>query len=86
MSSAYHFLVNHGFYDALVWSFTGGTVAFIFARRPIRTLLGLLGLHAYHQAQIADRLDTDTPGGITDLIDVLQRDEPPYKAMNRDPR
>ena len=59
---------------ALIYSVIGGLVAWAFAHRPLR-----------RQRQIADRLDTETPGGITDVVRAIEDAGPPPTVPTRHP-
>lgn len=64
VASVGHWLVAHGIYQDLVnWSvgFIMGSVLLVWVRRGIRRL--------------SDLLDTTTPGGLTDLVEAVERSE-----------
>lgn len=73
--------------DALIYATIGGavgaTITWLVARHPLRQLLELLGIHAVHQHQIADALDTDTPGGLTDVLEAIEAVEPHPRPSTR---
>jgi hypothetical protein len=73
-------LAAHGLWQAVIYStcgaLIGGTVARVFAARPLRRLEQLIAAHLTHAARTADRLDTTTPGGLSDLLQALNQEQP----------
>ena len=61
-----HWLVANGLYKDILATSIAAVVARLAAWRPLRD-------HARRQDRIADLLDTDSPGGLTDLLDELKK-------------
>lgn len=81
----WHFLTTHGFYDAVVSATVSTTIGVLIARglawRLTSRALKLLRERVQHEKQIADLLNTATPGGLTDVVKQLERDEPPKSPL-----
>jgi hypothetical protein len=69
-------------WDAAVWCSVAGLIASVFAWRPLHRLFGLLHQHAEDQRQIADLLNTDTEGGITEVVDAIRDASPSQESLS----
>jgi len=65
MSAIWHALIANGLYRDLLAASVGVVVTHLFAWRPLRA-------HKKRQEKIIGLLRTDTPGGLSDIVDAVK--------------
>ena len=70
MSEAYRWLVEAGLWRDLLAASVGVAVGHVFAWRPLRKIARQ---HAEQQAKIADLLNTDSPGGLAEVVREIRK-------------
>ena len=66
--AAYHWLVTNGLWRSVIGWSVGGTLGYLLGRAPWHK-------HRQSQLKIEDALDTDTPGGLTVIKDMLKEQQ-----------
>ena len=65
--------------DSAVRSTVSWTIGFVMGVLVMGNVKRLLRQHLHVQEKIANELDTDTPGGLTDVLEAVERQQPPRR-------